>query len=181
MPHSPTSRSPLAEPKAAPGQVVLGVDVGSRITGYGLVRCADGREQCLDWGCIKLSATWDAGRRLATIYRELRAVIERSAPSVMAVEGIFVSRNPASALCLGQARGVVLLAAAEADIAIVEYMPRTVKKAVTSSGGADKKQVQYMVCQLLSLSETPPEDAADALAVALCHAYRHPPTSRAAL
>ena len=173
-PPSQTGCSPLTEAGAVVSeQIILGIDVGSRITGYGAVHSAAGRERCLDWGCIKPSATWDMGRRLSTIYRELCAVIERVAPGVVAVEGIFVSSNPASALRLGQARGVVLLAAAEAGIAVAEYMPRAVKKAVSSTGGADKKQMQYMVRQLLSLPETPPEDAADALAVALCHAYHN--------
>ncbi len=176
MPPSPTPPSRLAEPEpvAEPDQIILGIDVGSRSTGYGVLHCVAGRERCYDWGCIRPPANADTACRLSTIYRALSAVIERVAPSVMAVEGVFVSRNPATAITLGQTRGVVLLAAAEAGLTVAEYAPAMVKKAVTSSGRADKGQVQYMVCQLLRLSSVPPEDAADALAVALCHSYRNP-------
>ena len=182
MPLSQTTPSRRAEPGAvvASAQIILGVDVGNRSTGYGVLHSVAGRERCLDWGCIRPPTSADMGCRLSTIYRALAAVIERAAPDVMAVEGIFVSRNPATALRLGQARGVVLLAAAEAGLAIAEYAPAMVKKAVTSSGRADKGQVQYMIRQLLQLPAAPPEDAADALAVALCHSYRNSVTARVA-
>jgi crossover junction endodeoxyribonuclease RuvC len=155
--------------------IVLGVDPGSRTTGYGVVSLQGDRLRCVDCGAI---ATAKKGKlpgiaeRLAIIYRELEALIRRVSPEVVVVEEVFYAANFKSALTLGHVRGVVLLAASQVGIPLMEYSPLEVKKAVVGYGRADKKQIQTMVKVLLNLqSEPEPHDAADALAIALCHCF----------
>ena len=148
---------------------VLGVDPGSRVTGYGLIDDDGGRARYVASGCIRSDAGTDFSARLVDIFHGIDTVIGEYGPDEIAVEEVFVARNPASALKLGQARGVAIAAAAAHDIAVVGYPARQVKLAVVGTGGATKDQVQYMVKTALSLSDSPAEDAADALAVALCH------------
>jgi len=149
---------------------VLGIDPGSAATGYGIVEeQADGLH-AVCFGAITPPATLPFAQRLLRIYRELRLLLTDARPDCAAVEAVFFARNVQSALRLGQARGVALLALAEAGIGIQEYSALEVKQAVTSYGQAQKGQVQEMVRMLLHLPDIPrPTDAADALAVAICH------------
>ncbi len=149
---------------------VLGIDPGSLTTGYGLVEDRGPELQAVAFGAIATQARAPFARRLLHIYRELRTVVTTHRPDCAAVEAVFFARNVQSALSLGQARGVALLALAEAGLDIVEYSPREIKQAVTSYGHADKAQVQEMVRLLLRMPERPqPVDASDALALAICH------------
>ena len=151
---------------------VLGIDPGTAITGYGLV---DEVEQGLTLvGCGVLTTPSDQPLpvRLQQIYRGMLSVIERHQPEAAAVEELFFSRNVRTALSVGHARGVVLLALAEAGLPIFEYKPLEIKQAIAGYGRADKQQVQEMVRMLLSLDQAPqPDDAADAVAVAVCHLH----------
>lgn len=149
---------------------VLGIDPGSAATGYGIVEeQADGLH-AVSFGAITPPASLPFAQRLLRIYRELRLLVTDARPDCAAVEAVFFARNVQSALRLGQARGVVLLALAEGGIRIHEYSALEVKQAVTSYGQAEKGQVQEMVRMLLRLPAIPrPADAADALAVAICH------------
>lgn len=152
--------------------LILGIDPGTAITGYGLVR-SDGDNLVLeDYGVITTLSGSPLPARLQRIYRELRALIEERSPMAVAVEEIFFSRNVRTALTVGQARGVVLLAAAEAGLAVHEYTPLQVKQAIVGYGRATKDQVQQMIKMLLGLETIPqPDDAADAIAVAICHIH----------
>ena len=147
---------------------VLGVDPGSRLTGYGVVDVDGDTLRYVASGCIQTVKGPFAGR-LADIYRGVEEVIAAHLPDVFVVEEVFFARNPQSALKLGQARGVAIAAAVGADLPVSEYAARAVKQAVVGTGNATKAQVQYMVRALLSLSAEPSSDAADALAVAICH------------
>jgi len=150
---------------------ILGVDPGSRITGYGIVDEVRGELRAVDYGVIRADAAAPASARYLAIRDALGELIGRHRPDVMAVESLFFCRNASSAIKLAQVRGVVLLAAAEAGLAVYEYAPRRIKQAVVGRGAASKVQVQQMVKALLGLAEVPtPDDAADALAVAICHA-----------
>lgn len=149
---------------------VLGIDPGSRLCGWGLVECQGSQLVHVDNGVIVLDPKQRLESRLGTLLDAIEGVLSRHRPTTVAVEGVFQHRNPRSALVLGHARGVALAAAARAGLEIHEYTPQQVKKAVTGSGRADKAQVQQMVSLRLSLPETPQEDAADAVAVAICHA-----------
>jgi len=149
---------------------VLGIDPGTVATGYGLVERRGDTLHALTFGAITTQAGLPFAQRLLRIYRELRTLLTRTRPDCAAVEAVFFARNVQSALRLGQARGVALLALAEEAIEIHEYSALEVKQAVTSYGRAGKAQVQEMVRLLLGLAEAPsPIDAADALAVAICH------------
>jgi crossover junction endodeoxyribonuclease RuvC len=149
---------------------VLGIDPGSTATGYGLVEEHAGGLRAAAYGVITPPAGASFPCRLLHIHRELQALLARLQPDCAAVEAVFFARNVQSALRLGQARGVALLALAEAAVAIHEYSALEVKQAVTSYGQAQKTQVQQMVRLLLGLAEVPePADAADALAAAICH------------
>lgn len=148
---------------------VLGIDPGSAATGWGMVELAGGALRHRGHGVVR-TPPGGAARRLASLARALSELVERERPEVAAVEQIFVARSPRSALVLGQARGVILAVAALAGVPVVEYAPAEVKRAVTGSGRAGKPQVQWMVEALLSLPRRPARDAADALAVAICHA-----------
>ncbi|MBI2815421.1 MAG: crossover junction endodeoxyribonuclease RuvC [Acidobacteria bacterium] len=151
---------------------VLGIDCGSNATGYGIID-SDGRAfQVVDSGIVTTVARFPFPERLKQIADTLRNLIQTHSPDVMAVEEIFYSVNVKSLIKLGQVKGVVLLAAADAGLAVHEYSPLEIKSSVVGYGRAEKSQVQQMVKALLSLKELPPEDAADALAVAVCHANR---------
>jgi crossover junction endodeoxyribonuclease RuvC len=152
--------------------LVLGVDPGTAITGYGLVREDDGGLSLVDCGVITTPAGQPLPERLQAIYQGLAGVILEHQPEMAAVEELFFSRNARTALSVGHARGVALLALADAGLAVHEYTPLQVKQAVAGYGGADKSQVQEMVRMLLNLEAVPqPDDAADAVAVAVCHIH----------
>lgn len=149
---------------------VLGIDCGSRSTGYGIVDSDEGRQQPVVFGAISLPAKQSLGNRLATVHQQLCQLIDSYTPQVAAVEDQFYLTNFKSVMKLGQVKGVVICTAALAGITVVEYSPSEIKSAVTGYGRADKQQVQAMVGRLLGLSSPPqPHDAADALALALCH------------
>ena len=148
---------------------VLGIDPGSQITGYGVVELTGNRLVHVAHGTITPPAREPLPVRLAAIYRGLRDIVEVHRPHEMGVENIFHARNAQSALKLGQARGVILLAAELGGMPVVEYTPMQVKSAVVGYGRAEKFQVQEMVRRLLALPERAGPDASDALAVAICH------------
>ena len=150
---------------------VLGIDPGSRVTGYGVVEVlGPGRYRYVECGVIQADRKQPMHRRLVEIAQGLREVISEFQPAVAAVEDVFAKKNARSALLLGQARGVALLVVAEASVQLVSYAPAFVKKTVTGRGGASKDQVQRMVTALCGLERIPAPDASDALALALCHA-----------
>jgi len=153
--------------------LVIGIDPGTAITGYGLVQDnPDGSLTSVDYGVIQTSQGLDMPQRLLELHRVLKEILLLHRPESGAVEKLFFQRNVRTALSVGQARGVALLALAEVDLPIAEYTPLEVKQAVAGYGGADKNQVQQMVRTLLGLDEVPrPDDAADALAVAICHLH----------
>ncbi|MFT4580688.1 MAG: crossover junction endodeoxyribonuclease RuvC [Gammaproteobacteria bacterium] len=147
---------------------ILGVDPGSRITGYGVVQINGTRATHIANGCIRV-AELEVPERLREIFDELTRVILAYKPDQAAVEKIFMSRNPDSALKLGQARGTAIVACAKMALPVFEYSATQIKQAVVGRGHADKKQVQHMIKILLNLDSMPSPDAADALATALCH------------
>jgi crossover junction endodeoxyribonuclease RuvC len=152
---------------------ILGIDPGSLITGYGLIEASGQQARHVESGCIRTPGG-ELPQRLQAIYTAVVDLVSRFAPAEVAIERIFISRNPDSALKLGQARGAALCATFGGGASIHEYAPRAIKLAVVGHGGADKHQVQHMVKLLLHLERAPAADAADALAVALCHAQlRH--------
>jgi len=152
---------------------VLGIDCGTEYTGYGVVELEDsGRLVCLISGAIKLSAREPLPRRLSRISQRLAEIIREHQPDNVAIEDVFYALNVKSALKLGQVRGVAMLAAATAGLEVAEYSPLSIKSAVVGYGRAEKNQVQHMVRQHLELEEIPePADAADALAIAICHLH----------
>lgn len=151
--------------------IVLGVDPGTRTTGYGVVASnGGGAVSLLECGVIRTDSSAPLAQRLREIHDGLVEVLDRHAADVMAVEGVFYGRNVQTTVLLGHARGAAILAAALRDVAVAEYSPAEIKSAVTGTGRATKEQVQYMVQTLLRLREAPrPADAADGVAVALCH------------
>lgn len=153
--------------------VVLGIDPGTAITGWGGVREeADGSLALVDYGVIQTLAATPLAGRLRQIFEGVVALIERYQPQAVAVEEVFFSRNARTAMSVGQARGVILLAAALAGRPVYEYTPLQVKQAISGYGNADKAQVQQMTALLLRLDTVPtPDDAADAIAVAVCHLH----------
>ena len=153
--------------------LVLGLDPGLATTGYGLVReSLDGDLSLVAYGAITTAPGRPLSGRLLAIDRELAALIAAYRPDAVAVEELFFSRNVTTALAVGQARGVVLLGAARAELPVFEYRPMEVKQAITGYGKAPKLQMQEMVRMLLELDRVPqPDDAADAIAVAICHLY----------
>ena len=149
---------------------ILGIDPGSRITGYGVIE-SDGRKSVhIASGCIKLGSG-ELPQRLGEIYRAVSQVILDYGPTEMAVEEVFVSKNPSSALKLGHARGAAVCAGVMAGLEIAEYTPRRIKQAIVGTGAADKEQVQHMIKLILQLNEKLAADQADALAVAISHAH----------
>lgn len=151
--------------------VVVGIDPGTAITGYGFIRQNENGElEVLDYGVITTPAGATPESRLEILYERLREILLLYRPSSGAVEKLFFQRNVTTAIAVGQARGVALLALAQAGVKVAEYTPMQVKQAVAGWGGAEKMQVQQMVKAILHLAELPkPDDAADALAVAICH------------
>jgi crossover junction endodeoxyribonuclease RuvC len=150
--------------------VILGIDPGSRFTGYGAIKFIDNKPQYLTSGCVRITAT-DIAQRLQQIYHGIREVMVQFPPTEVAIEQVFMHQNPGSALKLGQARGAAIVAASLEGVPLAEYSARQIKQAVVGYGAAQKTQVQQMVKTLLCLSDVPQADAADALAVALCHAH----------
>jgi len=155
---------------------VFGIDCGTEITGFGVVESVDtGSQQrviCLVSGAIRLAKSKPLPVRLVELHRALTAELERWQPQVVAIEEVFYSVNAKSALKLGQVSGVALLAAAELQLPVAEYAPLSIKSSVVGYGLAKKEQVQFMVARLLELQEIPePADAADALAIAICHLH----------
>mgnify|MGYP001128021314 CR=1 FL=1 len=151
--------------------IILGIDPGSRLTGFGLVQIINGHSQYLASGTIKTNTEMLISERLQQIYQGVNDVIEAYRPTQAAIEQVFVCRNAASALKLGQARGAAMVAMANQSLAVSDYSAKQIKQAVVGYGGADKQQVQQMVKLLLNLSAVPKPDAADALAIALCHVH----------
>ncbi|HMJ02096.1 MAG TPA: crossover junction endodeoxyribonuclease RuvC [Conexibacter sp.] len=155
--------------------IVLGIDPGTASTGYGVVQQRSGRLLALDGGVIETPTGLALERRLTTIHARVAELLREHVPLAVAVEDLYFGANARSALAVGQARGVVLLAAGQAGLPCASYTPQQVKSAVCGSGRAEKAQVQQMVQRLLSLAELPrPDHAADALAVAICHQNRAP-------
>lgn len=148
---------------------VLGIDPGSRVTGFGIIDVQGNKLTYVECGCIK-TGKGDLPERLKLIFSNLCDVIERHGPEQVAIEEVFMGRNAAAALKLGQARGAAMSACLSRELPVDEYSARQVKQAVVGAGAAEKGQVQHMVKALLSLSDNIAEDAADALAVAICHA-----------
>lgn len=153
---------------------VIGIDPGTATTGYGIID-ADGSQLVpVAYGVISTPAGEEPAARLQMIYAELQTLLEEYAPDTAGIEEVFFGRNITTAISVGQARGVLLLALANAGLSIGEYSPPKIKDAVTGYGNADKHQVQLMVRNLLELEETPrPDDAADGLAVAIAHYHYH--------
>ncbi len=152
--------------------IVLGIDPGTAITGYGLVREENGQGVAIAYGTITTPSDLPLPDRLKLLYRDLTGLIEQYCPEQAAIEQLFFNKNVRTALAVGHARGVALLALAQANVPIYEYTPLQVKQAVTGHGRADKRQVQQMVTLLLNLDKVPkPDDVADALAIAICHLH----------
>jgi crossover junction endodeoxyribonuclease RuvC len=151
---------------------VLGIDPGTATTGYGVVEEVKGDLKSLAFGVIRTPADRPLPVRLQMIYRALRDLVAEWEPTVAAVEELFFSKNVRTAMSVGQARGVTLLALADTGLDVAEYTPLAIKQAITGYGNADKAQMQEMVRLLLGLAEAPrPDDAADAMAVAICHLH----------
>jgi len=157
----------------ANARVVVGIDPGTAITGYGIIREQENGD--LEWvshGVVKTPSNWDEPQRLLEIYHKLNDIFASYKPDCCAVEKLFFQKNVKTAILVGQGRGAALIAAAKAKLSVGEYTPLEIKQAVVGYGNADKQQVQKMVKILLNLKEIPrPDDAADALAVAICHLH----------
>jgi crossover junction endodeoxyribonuclease RuvC len=169
---------PDSEPDAAPDvvpDVVLGIDPGVSCCGYGAITRDGGTFRAVAYGVIRTAPADPLPERLATLHRELESLIVELAPSAMAVERVLFQVNTRTAMSVGQASGLALALAGRAGVPVVQYSPNEVKLAVAGDGGAGKAEVQHMVTRLLSLAEPPhPPDAADALALALCHCWQAP-------
>ena len=161
--------------------VIIGIDPGSRVTGYGVIRSARQRTEYVTCGCIRLNTEGSFAERLVQLYDELSAIIAAFGPAEAAIEKVFMNRNVDSALKLGHARGVAMVAARRAGVAVHEYSATEIKQSVVGRGHADKVQVQHMVKFLLGLNTSPTPDAADALAAALCHGAMRDGKARIAL
>ena len=150
--------------------LILGIDPGSRKTGFGIINYVSGRSEYITSGVIRLQEG-ELPERLRTIFDNVTELVELHSPQELAIEQVFMAKSAGSALKLGQARGAAITACAVQDMPVSEYSARQIKQAVVGLGAADKAQVQHMVKVLLKLPATPQEDAADALAAALCHAH----------
>ncbi len=152
--------------------LILGIDPGLATVGYSIVDKQGNKFEVLDYGTITTTPDMETVDRLNKIYQEVKELVESYQPDAMAVEELFFNKNVKTAIAVGQARGVILLAGAKANLRVGEYTPLQIKQAVVGYGRAQKKQVQQMVQALLNLAELPrPDDAADALAVAICHGH----------
>lgn len=149
--------------------LILGIDPGSRVTGYGIVKADDSGNEYITSGCIRTSAQSSFPEKLDEIFNGVTEIIESYCPQEMAIEQVFMAKSAASALKLGQARGVAIIAATQCGLPIAEYAAKKVKQAVVGTGAAKKQQMQHMVRVLLNLNAVPQQDAADALAIAICH------------
>lgn len=149
--------------------LILGIDPGSRVTGYGIIRAIGNRQEYVASGCIKTTDRATLPERLDTIFDGVSRIINEFVPDELAIERIFMARSAESALKLGHARGVAIVAAVNQGLPVHEYEARKIKQAVVGNGGASKAQVQHMVMTLLDLKDKPQSDAADALAIAICH------------
>jgi crossover junction endodeoxyribonuclease RuvC len=156
---------------------ILGIDPGSRLTGYGVIDTDGQHARYVTSGCLRVAGS-SLPEKLGLIFSGLTALIAEFMPEHLAIENVFMHRNADSALKLGQARGAAICAGVSSQLSVAEYAPREVKQAVVGTGGADKQQVQHMVRVLLNLAETPQADAADALAIALCHSYQQTALAR---
>lgn len=150
--------------------IILGIDPGIAIVGYGIIECKGNRFKALDYGAITTEASIPFTERINIIYDEMTTLIDNYNPTDLAIEELFFNKNVKTAIKVGQARGVEILAAVRKGLNIYEYTPLQVKQGVVGYGRAEKRQVQEMVTMILNLKEIPkPDDAADALALALCH------------
>jgi len=149
---------------------ILGIDPGSRVTGYGIVESHRGRLGFVACGVVKTTPSYPFATRLNEIFDGINEVVQLHDPTVAAIEDVFLSSNPRTAIKLGQARGAAVVAVMQNGVSVVDYTPRKIKQAVVGYGQAEKIQVQHMVQVLLQLKGAPSNDAADALAVAICHA-----------
>lgn len=162
--------------------VALGIDPGLANTGWGIVEREGSRLRCLAYGCISTAADMELSLRLKKIHDQVTAVIERYEPTCVGIETIWFGQNITAAFATGQARGAALVACANAALSVGEYTPTNIKGTVVGSGHADKRQVQYMMKQLLGLEKEPqPDHAADALAAAVCYLMNNGPTARDSL
>ena len=150
--------------------LILGIDPGSRRTGFGIINAVGAKLEYVTSGCIRLPEV-ELPERLGLIFKSVTEIIEAHCPQQVAVEQVFFAKNAGSALKLGQARGAAIVAAISQSLPVSEYSARQIKQAVVGTGAAEKQQVQMMVKMLLKLSDVPQEDAADALAAAMCHAH----------
>ncbi|MDI9818278.1 MULTISPECIES: crossover junction endodeoxyribonuclease RuvC [unclassified Legionella] len=150
--------------------IILGIDPGSRITGYGIIKEDKNKIQYVDSGCIRTSEG-GLSQRLLEIFDGVCRLMDEYTPEQVAIEQVFLHQNPNAALKLGHARGVAMVAAASHRVEISEYSAREVKQAVVGYGAAEKEQVKHMVVKLLLLNKAPQSDAADALAIAICHSH----------
>lgn len=152
---------------------ILGIDPGTIVTGYGIIKCQGNTYQAIDFGCIKPNPKSELHERYLCIHLSIDELIEKYSPDSIAIEAQYVNKDPQSALKLGKTLGAIIIAALKRNIKVEEYYPTSVKQAVTGRGSASKEQVQGMVKYLLNLSSIPePKDAADALAIAICHAQK---------
>lgn len=153
-------------------EIILGIDPGTRITGYGVIS-SDGTPMAVDFGCIRPPSTLSLSERYKILFESIEILLEKHTPTAVAVESQFVLKNAQSAIKLGMAKGMVLLAAARKNIPVYEFTPKKAKLAVVGTGNASKSQVQKMIQALLRLPHLPePEDAADALALAICYSHQ---------
>ena len=152
--------------------LILGIDPGSIKTGFGIISHEGGRSEYITSGVIRLPRT-SLPERLKVIHDSVAEIVEQYCPQELAIEEVFMARDAKAAIKLGQARGAAIVACVNKDMPVYEYAAKSIKKAVVGTGNADKQQVQHMVKSLLKLAAVPSEDAADALAAALCHAHTH--------
>ena len=150
--------------------IILGIDPGSRITGWGLISSLGQKTEFIACGCIRME-TSPLPERLKVIFDGINQLVEEYQPQESAIEQVFLAKNADSAFKLGQARGAAITALVSQNLPVGEYSARQVKQAVVGKGAADKSQVQHMICHILGLDKAPQEDAADALAIAICHAH----------
>ena len=161
------------------GRTILGIDPGTATMGWGVVRQEGSRISYVQHGAITTPSNWEMPRRLARLFDGVTELVKGYRPEAVSVEELFFNTNVTTAITVGQARGVTLLAAYRAGVEVAEYTPLQIKQAITSYGRADKRQVQEMVKTLLNLREIPsPDDAADGLAIAICHAFSSRPSGK---
>ncbi len=152
--------------------IILGMDPGLALSGYGIIEYIGNKFKVIDYGCVVTESTMDFPKRLRHIYEEYIKMIDKYKPDAIAVEELFYNKNAKTAIAIGEARGVHLLAGQMKEVALYEYTPLQIKQGIVGYGRAEKKQVQEMVKMILNLEKIPkPDDAADGLAVAICHAH----------